>query len=86
MVQSVQPVRPVHISVVGSVADRATVRAAIGDHRIEAVIHSGGLHQPDMDRRPKSDFIDVNIIGTLNLLDEAVAQGILADHGFLPPP
>ena len=70
------PVASPQTRITGSVADRALVRAAIGDHRIQAVIHAGALHQPDMARRPRQDFIDVNVTGTLNLLEESAAQGV----------
>lgn len=63
-------------AVVGSVADRALVRQAIGDHRIEAVIHAGALHKPDIARFDRQAFVEVNVAGTLNLLEEAVAQGV----------
>ena len=63
-------------TVVGSVADRALVRQVIGDHAIEAVIHSGALHKPDIERFDRQAFVDVNVAGTLNLLEEAVAQGV----------
>lgn len=63
-------------AVVGSVADRLLVRQVIGDHAIEAVIHSGALHKPDIERFDRQAFVDVNVTGTLNLLEEAVAQGV----------
>ncbi|MDB5455553.1 MAG: oxidoreductase [Caulobacter sp.] len=65
-----------HTAVVGSIADRALVRAAIGDFRCDAVIHAGALHKPDIERFTRADFIAVNVTGTLNLLEEAVAQGV----------
>jgi UDP-glucose 4-epimerase len=65
-----------HTNIVGSVADRALVRAAIGDHRIEAVIHGGALHKPNIEQVSRQAFVDVNVAGTLNLLEEAVAQGV----------
>lgn len=61
--------------VIGSVADRATVERAFGDHGIEAVIHAGALHKPDIVRVPAQSFIDVNVTGTLNLLQAAVGAG-----------
>jgi UDP-glucose 4-epimerase len=61
--------------VVGSVADRATVERVFADHAIEAVIHAGALHKPDIARFPTQAFIDVNVSGTLNLLEAAVAAG-----------
>ena len=61
--------------VVGSVADRGLVDRAFADHGIEAVIHGGALHKPDIARYPNQAFVDVNVTGTLNLLEAAVAAG-----------
>ena len=59
----------------GSVADRKLVDDIFAKHRIEAVIHSGALHKPDIARYPAQEFIDVNVTGTLNLLEAATAAG-----------
>ncbi|WP_010542604.1 NAD-dependent epimerase/dehydratase family protein [Sphingomonas elodea] len=61
--------------VLGSVADRALVDRVFAEHGIEAVIHAGGLHKPDIVRYPAQTFIDVNVTGTLNLLECAAAAG-----------
>jgi len=61
--------------IIGSVADKSVVQRAFSDHGIEAVIHSGALHKPDIARHPSQDFVDVNVTGTLNLLEAAVAAG-----------
>ena len=61
--------------VVGSVADRALVDRAFADHAIETVIHAGALHKPDIARYPHQAFVDVNVSGTLNLLEASVAAG-----------
>jgi UDP-glucose 4-epimerase len=61
--------------IVGSVADRAVIERAFADHGIEAVIHAGALHKPDIARFPEKSFVDVNVTGTLNLLQAAVAAG-----------
>lgn len=61
--------------VVGSVADRALVERTFGEHGIEAVVHGGALHKPDIVRYPAQAFVDVNVAGTLNLLEAAVAAG-----------
>jgi UDP-glucose 4-epimerase len=63
-----------YTTIIGSVADRATVAQAMDG--IEAVIHSGALHKPDIVRYPASEFIAVNVQGTENLLEEAVARGV----------
>jgi nucleoside-diphosphate-sugar epimerase len=62
-------------AVVGSVADRALVDRVFADRGIEAVIHSGALHKPDIARYPRQAFVDVNLAGTLNLLEAAAAAG-----------
>jgi len=59
--------------IVGSVADIRTVERAFADHAIEAVIHAGALHKPDISRTSAQAFVDVNVTGTLNLLVTAVA-------------
>jgi nucleoside-diphosphate-sugar epimerase len=61
--------------VLGTVADRALVDRVFADHAIEAVIHSGALHKPDIVRYPRQAFVDVNVTGTLNLLEAAAAAG-----------
>lgn len=60
--------------VIGSVADRALVDAVVADG-IEAVIHCAALHKPDIARYPKQSFVDVNVTGTLNLLEAAARAG-----------
>jgi UDP-glucose 4-epimerase len=60
---------------VASVADRAAVERAFADHGIEAVIHAAALHKPDIARFPAQRFVDVNVTGTLNLLEAAVRAG-----------
>jgi UDP-glucose 4-epimerase len=74
-VVGLDPVPSVLTDIVGTIADRATVRAAIRDHGIEAVIHGGALHKPNIVTHERSDFVAVNIQGTLNLLEESVAAG-----------
>ena len=75
-VVGLDPVPAPTTAVVGSVADRGVVRTAIRDHGIEAVIHAGALHKPHVARRSRADFLAVNVAGTLNLLEEAVAHGV----------
>lgn len=58
--------------IVGSIADRATVDRAFA-RGIDAVIHGGGLHKPDIARYSAQAFVDVNVTGTLNLLEAARA-------------
>ena len=60
---------------VGSVADRALVDRLFAERGIEAVIHAGALHKPDIVRYPPEAFTQVNVEGTRNLLGAAIAAG-----------
>lgn len=62
-----------HTRIVGSIAERSVVDRAFADHGIEAVIHAAALHKPDIARYSLQAFVDVNVTGTLNLLEAAVA-------------
>lgn len=64
-----------HTQVIGTVADRALIDRTMGEHGIEAIIHGGALHKPDIVRYPRKAFVDVNVSGTLNLIEAAVAAG-----------
>ncbi|MGH6982226.1 MAG: NAD-dependent epimerase/dehydratase family protein [Stellaceae bacterium] len=59
---------------VGSVADRAAVKRAMNG--VQAVFHTATLHKPHVATHSRQDFIDTNISGTLNLLEEAVAEKV----------
>ena len=59
--------------VIGSVADRSLVDRIFAGRGIEAVIHAGALHQPDIVRYDESAFHAVNVEGTRNLLEAAAA-------------
>jgi nucleoside-diphosphate-sugar epimerase len=74
-VVGLDPAPGVHTHVIGTVANRALVDRAFADHGIEAVIHAGALHKPDIVRYPAQAFVDVNVTGTLNLLEAAAAAG-----------
>jgi nucleoside-diphosphate-sugar epimerase len=60
---------------IGSVADRGLVDSIFATRGIEAVIHAGALHKPDIVRYPQSAFHAVNVEGTRNLLEAAAAAG-----------
>jgi UDP-glucose 4-epimerase len=66
--------------VVGSVADAELVRAAVRDHGIEAVVHAGALHKPNLATHGPADFVAVNVKGTLNLLKAAVVPESAVDR------
>lgn len=59
---------------VGSVADRRHVRDCMA--AVDTVLHTATLHKPHVATHSKQDFVDTNITGTLNLLEEAVAAGV----------
>lgn len=61
---------------VGSIADRDVVRRCMPG--VEAVLHAATLHKPHVATHSRQDFIDTNITGTLNLLEEARATGVRA--------
>jgi nucleoside-diphosphate-sugar epimerase len=63
-----------HTLYVGSIADRAFVRSCMDG--VDAVIHTATLHKPHVGTHSKQDFVDTNITGTLNLLEEALAIGV----------
>jgi hypothetical protein len=63
-----------HTAVVGSIADRAVAREAV--RGADAVLHAATLHKPHVATHTRQEFVDTNITGTLNLLEEAAAAGI----------
>ena len=60
--------------VVGSVADRDVVRAAL--RGVTAVVHAATLHKPHVSSHARQDFVETNVAGTLALLEESVAAGV----------
>ena len=59
---------------VGSIVDRATVKNCLQD--VDAVLHTATLHKPHVATHSRQDFVDINITGTLNLLEQAVSAGV----------
>jgi nucleoside-diphosphate-sugar epimerase len=59
---------------VGSIVDRACVRRAMAG--VDTVLHAATLHKPHVATHSRQDFIDTNVTGTLNLLEEAQAAGV----------
>jgi UDP-glucose 4-epimerase len=80
-------------TVVGSVADRDAVRRSMDG--ADAVLHTATLHKPHVSSNARQDFVDTNVTGTLNLLEEALAAGVRAfvftsstttfGHALTPP-
>jgi UDP-glucose 4-epimerase len=61
---------------VGTIADRALVARAMDG--VSHVIHAATLHKPHVATHARQAFIDTNITGTLNLLEEAVSAHVIA--------
>jgi UDP-glucose 4-epimerase len=61
-------------TVVGSIADRVCVHSAMTG--VDAVVHSATLHKPHVASHGRVEFVETNIAGTLNLLEEAVAAEV----------
>ena len=82
-VVGLDPVPSTLTEVTGSIADRQLVFATVRDRRIEAIVHAGALHKPNIASHGWSDFIAVNVQGTLNLLEAATAPGSTVDRFVL---
>jgi UDP-glucose 4-epimerase len=63
-------------SQVGSIADRAHVKRCM--EGVDAVLHTAALHKPHVITHGRQDFVDTNITGTLNLLEEAASVGVVS--------
>lgn len=61
-------------SVVGSITSRSVLRESL--RGMDAVIHAATLHKPHVVTHTHQDFIDTNITGTLNLLEESAQSGV----------
>jgi UDP-glucose 4-epimerase len=78
----------------GSITDRGFVRDCMDG--VATVLHAATLHKPHVATHSRQDFVDVNITGTLNLLEEAARAGVTAfvytsttsvfGDALIPPP
>jgi UDP-glucose 4-epimerase len=59
---------------VGSITNRSFVKECL--QGVDAVIHAATLHKPHIATHTRQEFVDTNITGTLNLLEEAAASGV----------
>src|SRR5262245_34804306 len=59
---------------VGSIVDRSFVRKCM--RGVTAVLHTATLHKPHVVTHTRQDFVDTNITGTLNLLEEATVADV----------
>ena len=73
-VVSVDRVASPYTSQVGSITDRAFVRKCLKG--ADAVMHAATLHKPHVATHSRQAFVDTNMTGTLNLLEEAVEAGV----------
>jgi nucleoside-diphosphate-sugar epimerase len=77
----------------GSITNRSHVRKCMDG--VEAVLHTATLHKPHVATHSRQDFVDVNITGTLNLLEEATSARVrcfiftsttsVFGHALVPP-
>jgi nucleoside-diphosphate-sugar epimerase len=63
-----------YTATVGSACDAALVRRCM--EGVEAVVHTATLHKPHVGTHSPRDFVETNILGTLTLLEAAVAEGV----------
>ena len=61
---------------VGSITDRSFLERCM--RGVHAVVHTATLHKPHIATHTRQDFVDANITGTLNLLEEAKAASVKA--------
>jgi len=59
---------------VGNITDRDFIFSVT--ENVEYIIHTASLHAPHLETHSKEEFIDTNIIGTLNLLEASKENGI----------
>ena len=60
----------------GSILDKSFLKKCMRD--ADLVLHTATLHKPHVATHGDQDFIDTNITGTLNLLEEAAEQKVKA--------
>lgn len=63
-------------NVLGSIVDRSLVARCM--QGVHAVLHTATLHKPHIHSHSRQDFVDANVTGTLNLLEEAAAAEVRA--------
>jgi nucleoside-diphosphate-sugar epimerase/MOSC domain-containing protein YiiM len=73
-VAGVDVVASAFTSHVASITDRPAMRARL--EGADTVLHAASLHKPHTFTRGNQEFVDVNLSGTLTLLEEAVAAGV----------
>ena len=67
---------PAFVTLLGSVTDKTRVKRIMSEHMINTVFHAAAYkHVPIVEAQPDQG-VDVNVFGTLNVLDTAIAQGV----------
>lgn len=61
---------------VGSITERSFVKQCM--QSVDVILHTATLHKPHLTSHTRQNFVDTNITGTLNLLEEAASVGIKA--------
>ena len=59
---------------VGTISERAFVERCFDE--VEAVVHTATLHKPHVATHDRREFVDTNVVGTLNLLEAAAARRV----------
>jgi len=59
---------------VGSIIDREFVHHCM--QGVSHILHAATLHKPHIATHDRRAFVETNVVGTLNLLEEAVAAGV----------
>ncbi|QNK61644.1 NAD(P)-dependent oxidoreductase [Pedobacter sp. PAMC26386] len=59
---------------VGDISDGTFVAKVVDG--VDAILHTATLHKPHVATHSRLDFINTNVAGTLNLLEEAVLKGV----------
>ncbi|SMQ54435.1 unnamed protein product [Zymoseptoria tritici ST99CH_3D7] len=73
----------VHTAYVGSIADSSFVASIFSRYpSLQHILHTATLHKPHVESHSKSEFVDTNIQGTLNLLELAVESGHIKSFIF----
>lgn len=63
-----------YTDVVGSIIDRSCVRECLNG--VDAIVHTATLHKPHVGTHRRKDFVDTNVTGTLNLLEQATRASV----------
>lgn len=62
-----------YTDIVGTICLRGLVAEAVAG--CDSILHTATLHKPHIGTHTRQDFVDTNISGTLNLLEQAIESG-----------